>query len=213
MTLVFVRHGQSEGNAGRFVQGWMDFALTERGRAEAAAVGHRLASEPLSAIYSSTLSRAHDTARAIASHHALEIVALEGLREQGFGEAEGMVWDEIQDRWSLGPGDWGTGKVPGEEGTEAARRRIAAQFDELAARHRDDLAVCVSHGGTIGQVSAHVLGLPVEALPSVRVSNCAITVIDTHEASPVIRQFNDICHLDEASTVSDIAAPRLMPRR
>jgi broad specificity phosphatase PhoE len=195
VTLFVVRHGESEGNARRIIQGWLDVPLTERGHAQAAAAARRLAPEPVTAVYSSTLQRAKQTAEAIATPHGLEVTALVGLREYNYGEAQGLNWGEVQERWPHDAEQWGLGHVPGEEGVEAFRRRVAATFETLAERHRSEDAVLVCHGGTIVQLVAHILGLPPRVRPRIYHANCAITTVATAGERPALLSLNDWCHV------------------
>ena len=79
MTLILVRHGESEGNARGVITGSLDLDLTELGREQARRVGARFAEHPIAAIYSSTLQRAANTGAAVAVHHELEVERLAGL--------------------------------------------------------------------------------------------------------------------------------------
>ena len=93
MTLLLLRHGESEGNALRVIQGWREYPLTSRGRAQADAAGRHLASVGAVALYTSPLLRARETAAAVEAHSALQAVELPDLREYHFGEAEGLRWE------------------------------------------------------------------------------------------------------------------------
>ena len=198
MTLALVRHGQSEGNVAGLIQGWVDAALTEHGRAQAAAVGRRFADEPLVAIYASTLERAYHTAEAIAGHHNLEVEAHPELREHHFGEAEGMSWTDATERWGLA-GQWHRRDelIPGIEPTSDFHDRAVTKVEELIDSHEGELAVAVAHGGVIGQVVRHVLAIEPSVAPRLAVSNCSVTLLDRIVGVIVMRTFNDRCHLDE----------------
>src|SRR5690606_21131081 len=100
VTVMLVRHGESEGNAGRIIQGSLNTMLTDLGRRQAAAVAARLASQPLAAVYGTPLQRAMDTAQAIAGAHGLEVATVEDLSERVFGEAQGLTWEEASARWN-----------------------------------------------------------------------------------------------------------------
>ena len=193
MTLIFVRHGESQGNLLRVAQGWLDYPLTEKGRRQAAAVAARLAPVDVAAVYSSDLSRASETGEIVAAHHDLAAERRASLREQRFGEREGLTWAQVVERWGEDV-RIGSGRLPGEESTAALRERVAREFDLLAEQHRDELAICVSHGGTIRAVIAHVLGLPPEAHPRVHLANGSMTVVETERGRPLITSLNDDCH-------------------
>lgn len=194
MTLIFVRHGESTGNVRRIAQGWLDVPLTDLGRRQAAAAAERLAAEPVAALYSSDLGRATETAVPIGVAHGLTAEPRPALREQRFGEAQGLNWTEIVERWGADV-RVGAGSIPGEETGDAFSERVAVEFEWLAARHRDGVAVCVAHGGTVRAVVAHVLGLPRGTVPPVHVANGSLTVVSTARGGPVLLALNDSCHL------------------
>ncbi|CAN0883721.1 Phosphoglycerate mutase-like protein 4 [Linum grandiflorum] len=94
--IVVVRHGETEWNAGRKIQGHIDVDLNEAGRQQAASVAERLSNEPkISAVYSSDLKRAFDTAQAIANRcGGLEVIKELGLRERHLGDLQGLALSE-----------------------------------------------------------------------------------------------------------------------
>ena len=195
MTLILVRHGESEGNARGVITGSLDLGLTERGREQARLVGARLASERVGAIYASTLRRASNTGVAIAEHHGTGVQELAGLDEYCYGEAQGLSWPQIAEKYDLTTSDWGRGVVPGEEGHPSFRQRVAETVDELRVRHREDVAVVACHGGTIIQTLAHLFDLPVHTSPRTRITNCSLTVIEHRGGRDEVVTVNDACHL------------------
>ena len=97
--ILLVRHGETEWNAAGRVQGWTDSPLSDRGRAQAARLAARLAAFPLAAVYASDLSRARDTARALAAPHGLPVLDDPGLRERCYGDWEGLTLSELEARY------------------------------------------------------------------------------------------------------------------
>ena len=194
MTLIFVRHGESEGNRQGVVQGWLDSPLTERGRADARAAAERLSSRGATAVYSSDLARARETGEIIAALAGLPLEHRQGLRERSLGEAQGLSWSEIRERWGAGVRA-GTGDIPGEEATAGFRERVARDFDLLAGRHSEGLAICAAHGGSIRMVIGHVLGLPPDVYPRVHIANGSLTVVEMDGGRPVLTSLNDACHI------------------
>lgn len=197
MTLILVRHGESQGNVRGVITGSQDLDLTERGHEEARRVGLRLASEPVAALYSSSRIRAINTARAIGHHHNLEPIPIAGLDEYNYGVAEGLTWEQFRERYPRDLEDWGRGAVPGEEGRDVFRLRVATSIDQLAERHIQDLAVVACHGGTILHVLAHIMGLPADSAPRTRIGNCSVTTIEHRNGALEILTVNDLCHLDD----------------
>ncbi len=196
MSLLLLRHGESEGNRDRRIQGWLEYPLTALGREQADASGRHLASFEVTALYSSPLRRARETADLVATHSGHDVVALPDLREYHFGEAEGLVWAEARERWGLEGRDWGRGRIPGEEGVRAFRARVARQIEELLERHQDETAICVVHGGVLGAVVAWLCGLADDRYAQIYTANCGITTIAANEdGRPALLVLNEVCHL------------------
>lgn len=102
-TLVLVRHGQSEGNLDNVFTGWSDLPLTDRGRAEARAVGAMLRTDGLRfrTAYASSLVRARTSAQIIlaAMDTVLPVDLTSALNERDYGELTGLNKDEARQRW------------------------------------------------------------------------------------------------------------------
>jgi broad specificity phosphatase PhoE len=177
MTLVFVRHGESEVNTRDIVQGWLDLPLSERGRSDAARVAGRLAVLDVAAVYCSDLARASETASVIAAPHELTPLPRTDLRERCWGEAQGLSREAIDSRF--GPNArTGSGLIPGEETLPVFRERVVPTLTELAVRHANDLAVVATHNGTILAVLADVLEVPPDRHPPFALANGGVTVIE-----------------------------------
>ena len=175
--LTLLRHGETDWNLQRRIQGSSDIPLNETGRAQARAAGLRLAEEspadlPI-VMAASSLSRAQETAQIIAD--VLEVdppVIVPDLRERAYGEAEGLNDEEFLARW----GDWGSADVPGAEPWDAVRERAVRGMRALVAlaRQRSGPAGChvvaVSHGATIRAVLRHATGDP-HAAAGIRLAN------------------------------------------
>lgn len=158
--LTLVRHGQTDWNLARRIQGTTDIPLNDTGRDDARAAAEALAGERYDAIYASPLVRAQETAQIIADELGLAAPALtRGLRERTFGDGEGMLVDDYLTTW----GDW-TSAVPGAETLEEVRDRALDSLDRIvrASRRRSapraESIIVVSHGGVIRSLLMHVSG-------------------------------------------------------
>jgi probable phosphoglycerate mutase len=114
--IIAIRHGETAWNVDTRIQGQLDIGLNETGRRQAHRVARALTGEPISAIYSSDLLRARDTARSIADATGQPLELHEGLRERGFGVFQGKTYAEIE---TTGP----TSRCAGASGTRCGRRR------------------------------------------------------------------------------------------
>jgi broad specificity phosphatase PhoE len=150
-TILLVRHGETDWNLERRVQGHSDRPLNETGRAQARALAEQLAGEPVEAVYSSDLVRALDTARPLAEALGLPVHTLPGLREKHFGTWEGLTDTEIRERFPHADGGpWGDAET-----TEDVAARVLAALHDVATRHRGAQVVVVTHGGPVRAVLRH----------------------------------------------------------
>ena len=148
--LIVIRHGETAWNREKRMQGTTDTRLSDVGRAQAQALGRRLAGHRFSALYSSDLSRARDTASAIAEHTSRAVVTDPRLQERRFGIFEGLTADEIVARY---PGEHARFasrdpdyEVPGGESARGFMQRCLGCLSEIAGRHPGGEVVVVTHG-------------------------------------------------------------------
>jgi uncharacterized phosphatase len=145
MTLIYlVRHGETDWNLAKRIQGSTDIPLNETGRAQAATTGRLLARRDWDLIASSPLVRASETAEIIAGETGLPApLLIDELMERRYGDAEGLDYRTIEERF---PGDT---LVPGRETREEVAERVLPAIMRLAESHPDQSIVVVSHGGVI----------------------------------------------------------------
>jgi len=147
--IILARHGETDWNLERRWQGHSDRRLNRTGRAQAKALADHLATEPIAAVYSSDLVRAHETARIVAARLGLDVVAVPGLRERRFGSWEGLRDVEVEHRF---PGAHGP---PDGETREEMLRRVLDSLEAIAAAHNGDTVLVVCHGGPIRAALLH----------------------------------------------------------
>lgn len=97
MKIYLIRHGQTDWNIQGRIQGSHDIPLNETGRRQAELLAKGMDSRPVSRIFSSTLTRAMETAERISSRQKVEICFMPQLIEVEFGKWEGMTWEEIME--------------------------------------------------------------------------------------------------------------------
>ena len=161
MTLItLVRHGQTDWNRARRIQGSTDIPLNETGRADARSAAGLLEGLTHHSIYASPLVRAKETAEIISAELGLGAPALvPDMREREFGEGEGMLVSEYIEKY----GDW-LSEVPGAETLDGVADRALLALDAIArdARRRSapvaESVIVVTHGGVIRSLINHVSG-------------------------------------------------------
>lgn len=147
--LYLVRHGETDWNLQRRVQGSTDIPLNGTGRLQALATGRLLAAagRPWDAVVASPLSRARETAAIIAREIGLPAPELvDDLRERAYGDAEGLDHDEIDARFPYPT------PVPGRETRDEVTARVMPALVALAKEHPGESLVVVAHGGVIRAV-------------------------------------------------------------
>jgi probable phosphoglycerate mutase len=176
LTLLLVRHGQSEWNAAGRMQGQIPHVpLTELGHAQAAAAARELAALHPGALLSSDLRRAVQTAEHCATATGLPLTTTPALREQGYGVLEGRPSRELWDVVDWTDPHW---SAEGGESLAQLHARVAAYLGQLRARPPADVVAVVTHGDTIRAVRAVVAGLGPEAMPAETPHNGTITRVE-----------------------------------
>jgi len=203
MNLLLIRHGQSVANLEGRLQGYLDSPLTDRGREQSRALAHRLAREgwSLSAIHTSDLRRAAETAEILGAALQAPVFLDERLREYDVGLLTGLDQGEIKD---LYPEIWHTLRhsrewpaIPGEEGNQAFRQRIVSVLDNIRQYHDQDRSVAmVSHGRTLSMILAQLLGIDHEQRMIFRFANASLSVVELYPHRVMLASLNDLCHLD-----------------
>jgi len=152
-TLIAVRHGETTWNRETRIQGHLDIPLNATGLVQAQRVAQALSGEAVQAIYTSDLSRARQTAEAIAAAVGQPLQLDPALRERAFGTFEGHTWAEIEAnwpdecrRWRQRDPDFG---APGGEVLKDFYQRCTDTIAGLAQRHPGQTIVVVAHGGVM----------------------------------------------------------------
>ncbi|MBO7152699.1 MAG: histidine phosphatase family protein [Lentisphaeria bacterium] len=205
LTVYMVRHGETEANVIDMIQGQSDVPLNERGVAQAELVGARLRNKPFDAIYSSDLSRAAVTARAIAGER--EINYTPELREWHFGAWQGKLIAEIAEtrpeEYRMFRSNSSDFAPHGGESVRQFRDRAANFLKELAARHPSGDICCVTHGGFLRMVLLNVMNM--EKYPAkARTDNTSISCFRSIDggASWQLILWNDASHLADNCVAS-----------
>lgn len=199
--LLLIRHGESEpvrpGTSFAMKDGHGDPALHPAGEAQAIAVGERLKSDPLAAIYVTILRRTQQTAAPLAAHLGLAPIVEPDLREVHLGEWDGGLYriraaegDPAFQR-AIARQEWG--EIPGAETTAALHARVRAGLLRIAARHPDQRVAAFVHGGVIGAALAMASGAAPFAFNGAANGSISRLVIRGQEMT--VRGFNDCAHL------------------
>ena len=137
--IILVRHGQTPWNLDKIFRGSRDIPLNDQGREEARLAGEWLRGETIHAAYTSPLSRARDTAQAIARHHNLAVADLPGLTDLCYGDWEGLPLAEVKTRYADLYRQWETApatvRFPKGETLDEVKARALKAVEEVVRRH------------------------------------------------------------------------------
>ncbi len=204
MKLILIRHGETEWNSLRRVQGRTDIPLNGRGRLQAEAAAEYLRDSGISAVYSAPLSRARDTAESIAkAAGAGGVRVLEGLTEINFGGWEGKTDRELKEQFPGHWGDWNWVLDPGlcrGIGAESAEEILSRSLESIAAiraeNPRDATVAVVSHTMPIKLIAAHFIGLPASRIRGMLLYNCAASALLLYEdGGTALESWNEASYL------------------
>lgn len=159
-----LRHGQTEYNAARRMQGQLDTVLSAAGVEQARAAAQQLKGAGITRIVSSDLSRARHTAEIVAAALGVDVTEDPRLRETHLGQWQGLTHEEVDNAhrgarayWRNNP-SWAP---PGGESRLEVARRARPVVDELIASYpqwQDNAVLFVAHGGTISALTSNLLG-------------------------------------------------------
>lgn len=155
---LYLRHGQTDWNKERRVQGRTDIPLNETGLEQARAAAERLAGVQVDRIIASPMKRAAQTAEVVAASKGLPITWDDRLRERFFGGFDGMLLTEIRDQLGYGDGlsIWSLNAPDSEPMPDALARTLECLNDHLA--DSDDQVLFVAHGALLALLAQHLFG-------------------------------------------------------
>jgi broad specificity phosphatase PhoE len=200
MILYLIRHGETSHNRDGLGLGRADVPLTARGLEQAAAVGARLADEPLDYILASPLQRAWRTAELVAGERGILIERRDELTELDVGETEGLPFPAIREQFGDFLSHWqGEGcastRMPGGESLEDVAERVEPLLESLWERDEAGLAI-VSHNFVLRVVLCRFLGIPLRQFRAMPLGLASITTVLLDRGRVSVRSLNDRCHLE-----------------
>lgn len=211
--LLLIRHGESEWNREGIIQGFRDCDLSDLGREQADKLRARLDKEVFDIAYSSTATRAMQTAEAAVGHR-MAIEAVPDLREINLGRWEGERAAELKRRLPRETHMWfhepSKVRIEGAETLLAFRRRVTRAMDSIRAGHPDGGVLIFAHGGVICTYLTRLLGLKLDDMWRFKIRNGSITKVIFPMNKPRIEVLNDISHLDGAVRYAPNTPPQYL---
>ena len=201
MRLIFVRHGETEHNRQRRVQGQSDVKLNKVGKSQAEAIAQALREERIQAIYTSPLGRCLETAQTINRFHGIAIEVEDSLKELDTGGLEGLTAEEMISKHGRFWQQWHSDQLawarfPSGETLAEAQQRSWATIERIKERHDQETVLVAGHQFIIMVTVLQALQLDLSHFRRLRpLDNGAITILDFGNSRITLMRYNDACHL------------------
>jgi broad specificity phosphatase PhoE len=198
--IYLVRHGQTAWNAEGRWQGTLDIPLGELGHLQARALADHLKERPITAIYSSDLSRAHATAEPLARVKGIEIQTDERLRELHFGIFQGLTHEEIRRKYPAEERQLFTNYmdyiVPEGESRREMQNRAYEIWNEVIQCHPNGDVLLMSHGGPVRLLLMKLFSEQRDRMLKVPLPNVSLTTIVADGDSLRLEGLAEVGHLE-----------------
>ena len=172
--------------------------LNEVGRRQAEQLRTRLEGVPFEAAYSSDLLRCADTARTVLGERGVELLLTERMREQGWGDWQGLRFREIEQRdpelYTRMMGRDSEFSPPGGESFREVMDRVGGFFDEGSGTDYEGTVLVVGHAGSLRAFVAKTLDISLESSWRLQFDSCGLSVVDVGPDRVRLTVFNDTSH-------------------
>ena len=200
MKLILTRHGETEWNKQRRIQGCRsDTRLSQTGLEQADRLAAALRKERIDAIYASPMKRASETAQIIAEACKLQVHVFNELREIDAGELDGLFERELTGLYETAWKEFRNGNastpLPGGESLQDLQKRTSWAVDRMLEKHIDGTVVVVAHLLANLAMVCQALGINLGQIARFKQSPASITILELTTQGNSLLLFNDTCHL------------------
>lgn len=207
---LLIRHATNDFVKTGRLAGWTpDVHLNAEGRAQAAALGERLAHTRLDAAYSSPLERCVETAQVVLAHHPhLTLTFLEALGEVRYGAWQGAELGKLAARklWRAVQINPSRVRFPEGETMRAAQMRAVDALEQLAEQHPRQRVAIFSHSDVIKMILAYYLGIHLDLFQRIEIAPASLSILRLGFPRPSILQINETSYLPRAG--AEVPDPR-----
>lgn len=211
MKIILVRHGETDWNKQRRLQGQSDIELNAKGKKQVEALAQALKNRYTEAIYTSPLKRALDTAQAIGRHHHVDIIPLDQLKEIDAGEMDGLTHEEMKKQFSDFYSEWQTNctkvSFPGGSSLPELQERVWSAIEGIlntpapppirGRKTPERTVIVVAHFFPIMSIVCRALGLDLSQCRRLRLDLASICAVDIDNGNISLVSLNDTCHCDK----------------
>lgn len=196
---LLIRHAVNDFVKTGKLAGWTpEVHLNEDGRAQAEALGKRLAQTRIDALYASPLERTVETAQAVLAYHPeLQLQLLEDVGEVRYGTWQGEEIGKLAQRkaWQIVQAVPSRMRFPNGEAMRNTQMRAVNALEELVEKHPRATVAVVSHSDVIKMIVTHYLGLHLDLFQRIEISPASLTIISLSYGRPTIVQVNETSYL------------------
>jgi probable phosphoglycerate mutase len=202
MTVIYlIRHGETMWNREKRLQGHIDIGLNEVGHQQADRLAKSMVDKKISAIISSDLSRAIDTAKPIALHHQLELSLDPALRERHYGLMQGLSHQEIADHHPQHHQAWKKRDIhfQPENGESLVQfnDRVVTAIASWAKKYAGQEIAIVAHGGVLDCLNRAARKVALDAPRDFEILNASLNTLTYQDEQFVLVSWGDVNHLTE----------------
>lgn len=205
--LTIIRHGETEWNIIRRLQGKSDSPLTKTGWEQVKRVAAAIGERNFDKLYSSDLKRSLNTAKEINKFHNLKLETEAGLRERNFGIMEGLNLDEILQKYPETYHNYldrsEDYQIPEGESLIQFNNRVMSTITELVEINQGKHLLIISHGGILDCIIRHVFSYPLSSRRSFSIYNAGINSFVCDEGLWTLDEWGNTDHLKGITTKSE----------
>ena len=201
LTIYLTRHGLTEWNVNRRMQGWGNGELTEKGIKDAKALGKRLKEVPIDKVYSSSSKRAYETAQYIIGDRDISLIQMDDLREINFGDWDGRIREEIEAEY---PDEfkvfWETPHLYNRnsgETFEHVRKRAIRALEHIIEENKEGTILIVTHSIFLRVLMTYIKDIPLsDVFKSTPPGNTSLFKLEVTDGELKLIFENDMQHVE-----------------
>lgn len=202
--IYLIRHGETTWNREKRLQGHLDIGLNERGYWQADRLGEYLANRSVAAVVSSDLSRAVDTAKAVAKHYGLDLQYDQRLRERHYGLMQGLSHDEIADKHPRNHLAWKNREINFQpESGESLQQfydRVIESAVYWAKKYEGQDIAMVAHGGVLDCLNRAATGKTLEVPRDFEILNASLNTLSFSENRFELIEWGNVSFLNDPNS-------------
>jgi broad specificity phosphatase PhoE len=190
--ILLIRHALTDSAGIRLTGRLPGVHLNEAGKIQAQVLSRKLYGEPLSAIWSSPLERAVETAEPLAELQGLELTISEYFTEIDFGEWTNLTIDELRNNQSFRNFNSfrSSSRIPGGELMAEAQLRMVRGIEEICRNNHEKTIAIVSHADMIKSVIAFYAGISLDMMDRIEISPASVSIVELYGETARIIKIN-----------------------